>query len=255
MANRLKLYYTETEPEGVLKNFFTEMAKFEVKEKKKLNFQLLLDYTSSLLIFFNGKTKKFSAKIAGFRDKKISLNLTENSFVFLLKFKPEIFYILNNGNIEKFKNNLIVFPDIKFDDSKISDEEIIQTVLNCLQQTTPDLSSIKKYVVDAINSIVIKNGMYKAEDIIKDAKVSVRQFQRDFKKITGFSPKEFSSIVRINSLTSELVKENVSLRDIFFDFGFYDQAHFNKEFKKIIGTKPLHFESRQKLIKYLNLIN
>jgi AraC-like DNA-binding protein len=253
LTNRLKLYYSETEPEGALKNFFTEMAKFEVKEKKKLNFQLLLDYTSSLLIFYNGKTHKLSAKIAGYRDKKINLKLSENSFVFLLKFKPEEFYILNDGKIEKFKNKLTAFHDIKFDDSKISDNEIMKVIIKYFEKKKPDFSSVKKYVVHAINTIVLKNGIYKAEAI--SSEVSVRQFQRDFKKVTGFSPKEFSSIVRINSLTSELVKENVSLRDIFFDFGFYDQAHFNKEFKKITGANPSLFESRQKLIKYLNLIN
>lgn len=248
----MKLYYTETEPEGVLKSFFTEIAKFEVKEKKKLNFQLLLDYTSSLLIFYNGKTQKLSAKTAGFRDKKISLNLTENSFVFLLKFKPEVFYILNEGKIEKFKNKLTAFTDIKFGDSKIPEDKILQIIIKYFERKKIDFSSVKKHVVDVINTIVLKNGTYKADET---GAVSIRQLQRDFKKVTGFSPKEFSSIVRINSLTSELVKENVSLRDIFFDFGFYDQAHFNKEFKKIIGTKPLQFESRQKLIKYLNLIN
>jgi AraC-like DNA-binding protein len=251
----LKLYYTENKPQGILKNFFTQTAKFEVKERKKLNYQLLLDATSSLLILYNAKTKKLIAKIAGYRDKKISLNLSENSFVFLFKFKPETFYLLAEGNIGKYKNKLVAFSGIKFKDSEISDSEIIKIIENYFLQKRLDLSSIKKYVVDAINSIIIQNGLYKAEDIINDANVSVRQFQRDFKKVTGFSPKEFASIVRINSLTSELVKENVSLRDIFFDFGFYDQAHFNKEFKKIIGANPSSFESRQKLIKYLNLIN
>lgn len=248
----MKLCYTENEPEGALKNFFTETAKFEVREKKKLNFQLLLDYTSSLIILFNGRTKKLSAKIAGFRDKKISLNLKENSFVFLLKFKPEVFYILNDGKIEKFKNKLSAFPDINFNDSKISDDEIMKFIIKYFEKKKLDFSSVKKYVVNAINKIVLKNGIYKTDET---GEVSIRQFQRDFKRITGFSPKEFSSIVRINSLTSELVKENVSLRDIFFEFGFYDQAHFNKEFKKIIGANPSSFESRQKLIKYLNLIN
>lgn len=230
------------------------MAKFEVKEKKKLNFQLLLDSTSSLLIIYNGKTKKLSAKIAGYRNKKVKLNLPENSYIFLLKFKPEVFYLFTGGKIENYKNKLTAFLDIKFSNSEITDDEILKIITDYFEQKMFDFTRVKSHIVEAIELINSSNGSVKTEELAEKAKISIRQFQREFKKVTGFSPKEFSSIVRINSLTSELVKENVSLRDIFFNFGFYDQAHFNKEFKKITGANPSLFESRQKLIKYLNLL-
>ncbi|MBN8570358.1 MAG: AraC family transcriptional regulator [Ignavibacteria bacterium] len=252
--NRLKLYYTENKPPGILGKFFTEMAKFEVKEKRKLNFQLLLDYTSSLLIIYNGKTKKLSAKIAGYRNKKVKLNLPENSYIFLLKFKPEVFNLLVKGKVEDYKNKLSTFQDIKFSNSEITDDEILKIITYYFEQSIFDFTRVKNYITEAIELITYNNGVFRTEELVQKEKISIRQFQREFKKVTGFSPKEFSSIVRINSLTSELVKENVSLRDIFFDLGFYDQAHFNKEFKKIIGANPSMFESRQKLIRYLNLL-
>ena len=250
----MKLYYSEYILPESLQGIFSGAAKFVVKEKKKLNFQLLPDYTSSLLIIFNGKTKSISLKIAGYRDKKIKLNLSENSYIHLLKFKPEIFYLLNKGDIEKFKNRLTSFSKIKIEEEIISDEETIEILSKYFEIQNINIASIKDYVIKSVNEVVSSEGIYKIEKISANAGTSMRQFQREFKKVTGFSPKEFSSIVRINSLTSELIKENVSFRDIFFNFGFYDQAHFNKEFKKIIGSNPALFESRQKLIRYLKLL-
>ncbi len=154
------------------------------------------------------------------------------------------------------ENRIIFFfidCNLKIEKEK-TDKEIYNTISLFFSDFKIDSDKIKKYVVDAIEMIYLKNGLFRSDEIIMQANVSMRQFQRDFKKITGFSPKEFSSIVRINSLSSELIKENVSLRDIFFNFGFYDQAHFNKEFKKLVGASPSAFESRQKLIKYLNLL-
>lgn len=250
----MKLYYTETEPPENLKSFFSEISKFEVKEKKKLKFQLLFAPAASLLIVYSGKTQQYISKIAGYRNQKLKINLPENSVLYMFKFRPEVFYLINKGEIEKFKNKITSFPALNIKEEIESDKELFHIVSSYFNKQTIDSGKVKGYITDTIDLIYKQNGVLKLNEIIRAVNVSTRQFQRDFKKVTGFSLKEFSSIVRINSLSSELIKDNVSLKDIFFNFGFYDQAHFNKEFKKLVGANPSLFESRQKLIKYLNLL-
>lgn len=69
--------------------------------------------------------------------------------------------------------------------------------------------------------------------------LSGRQLERVFKKEVGLSPKKYANIVRLHQARLRLKKiDTASLAEIAHDTGFYDQAHFSREFKKIVGTTP-----------------
>lgn len=72
-----------------------------------------------------------------------------------------------------------------------------------------------------------------------DTGISPRQLRRLFEFYVGDSAKTFSKIVRFQQLlhakpsAARLRKEK-----LFYDLGYYDQAHFIKEFKTLFGTTP-----------------
>lgn len=72
-----------------------------------------------------------------------------------------------------------------------------------------------------------------------DTGISPRQLRRLFEFYVGDSAKTFSKIVRFQQLlyakpsTARLRKEK-----LYYDMGYYDQAHFIKEFKTLFGTTP-----------------
>lgn len=88
------------------------------------------------------------------------------------------------------------------------------------------------------------------------ANMSERQFNRKFGEVIGISPKHFIRIQRIQQFISlyECAQDQISLGDLIYDCGYYDPAHFSKDFKDIAGISPSqYFEGLQGLGKAMLL--
>ncbi|MEM6633013.1 MAG: helix-turn-helix domain-containing protein, partial [Bacteroidota bacterium] len=72
-----------------------------------------------------------------------------------------------------------------------------------------------------------------------DIGLSPRQLRRYFQFYIGDSPKSFCKIVRFQTLLkAKPSRESLRKNKLFFDLGYYDQAHFVKEFKHLYGKTP-----------------
>lgn len=71
------------------------------------------------------------------------------------------------------------------------------------------------------------------------ANLSERQFNRSFKNTIGISPKEYLKITRFNKVLRVFENEKTtSFSALAQQCGYYDQAHFIKDFKEYTGTTP-----------------
>lgn len=69
--------------------------------------------------------------------------------------------------------------------------------------------------------------------------LSSRQLRRLFTFYLGDTPKAFSKVVRFQSfLSAKPSLETLRNQKIFYDFGYFDQAHFIKDFKTFYGLPP-----------------
>ena len=64
---------------------------------------------------------------------------------------------------------------------------------------------------------------------------------RKFKEITGFKLSEYLTKIRLEHSMKYLLSNEENITTIALESGFYDQSHFNKNFKKHIDTTPNHF--------------
>jgi AraC-like DNA-binding protein len=83
-------------------------------------------------------------------------------------------------------------------------------------------------------------GSIKITLLAEKLNISQSQFEKRFRKIVGTSPKKFASIVRLRHILNSTVKEN-NLTQLGLDAGYFDQAHFIKDFKNFTGETPEHF--------------
>lgn len=94
-------------------------------------------------------------------------------------------------------------------------------------------------ISETIRQIISTDGMSNVQRLAEDSFLSMRQFQRNFKEHTGFSPKLFTRIARFQTaLRKYPEKESLSLTDIAYDCGYYDQSHFIHDFKEFSGHHP-----------------
>ncbi len=75
--------------------------------------------------------------------------------------------------------------------------------------------------------------------------VSPRQLERLFKTQVGLTPKQMARLYRVR-LARGLLKQSAtgSLADVAYRCGFYDQAHFIRDFRAVTGMTPGAYQVR-----------
>jgi len=80
-----------------------------------------------------------------------------------------------------------------------------------------------------------------------DTGISPRQLRRLFGFYIGDTAKTFSKVVRFqNILRAKPSQQSLRQNKLFFDAGYYDQAHFTKEFKNFYGVTPAKAFGRER---------
>lgn len=91
---------------------------------------------------------------------------------------------------------------------------------------------------EALSRILETCGVLDVEKDL-DTGISARQLRRLFRFYVGDSPKIFSKVVRFQHiLRAKPSSQSLRQNKLFFDAGYYDQAHFIKEFRNFYGVTP-----------------
>ncbi len=95
-------------------------------------------------------------------------------------------------------------------------------------------------IMKAAGMIRAANGNLKIGTLSKSLYVSESQFEKRFRKAMGLSAKKYASLVRIARVMSDDLRDN-NITDKAYEAGYFDQAHFIRDFKAYTGYTPLRF--------------
>lgn len=113
---------------------------------------------------------------------------------------------------------------------------IEQFLLNKLCPLKPDA-----LVMNALQRIHAAKGIVRIEELASKLCISQDAFEKRFRRVVGVAPKQFATIVRMKSVISNSVVQNHRLAELAYDAGYFDQSHFNKDFRLFTGQTPTDF--------------
>lgn len=116
------------------------------------------------------------------------------------------------------------------------------------QQCDAALSRHKSAMISLVQASLPKLTQTQAslEDFYRQLPLSRRQFERRFKQETGLSPAQLLQLNRVKIARNLLSQSpNLSLVQVAFDCGFYDQAHLHQHFVRVTQQTPGQYKKRK----------
>lgn len=233
--------------EDIIQNYW----KFEILEDKKLHFPIkhetLPENTISLVLinqpYFNG------IRLLGPHIKSYNQTLMFNSIFFGIKFQPWVTIRQLTPDKTLILNLTSDVPEnIKNYFSSLINHKTLKPGFNNIKTIEKSTQKLLKEVAietnDMVKFICLQLNLGKTiSEIVKQIPASIRVIQKQFKKVTGITMKQYASINRQRNTWRAILLNNQKQIDALLDNGYFDQSHFINEFKKNMTQSPSNFKT------------
>ncbi|AOP32480.1 hypothetical protein A0128_00445 [Leptospira tipperaryensis] len=202
---------------------------------------------SIFLVQDQKKIELNSAGITGILTGSRTFFSKEGVDSFLIQIPPHELSVFLKEPLKEITGQSIGLEDL------FSAKSISEFRAECIEERAKNLSSgwawnrfyknLKKqkesnpYIKHVLSKMKAADGKVSISSLCKELGISQSKMERDFKTYIGLSPKEYSDLIRFRKSLS--IKEySKNLTDLAYVSGYYDQAHFIREFKKRTGKTP-----------------
>lgn len=122
--------------------------------------------------------------------------------------------------------------------------KIIDTIVDWLTERQIETNS-NPLISLFISKTIREKGIISIKDFCSDMQIHKSTLQKNFKQITGYTPKEYVRIIRFNFLLNRVLFKPRNLTEICYEMGYFDQSHMIRDFRKMTGTSPTNFINKK----------
>ncbi len=192
--------------------------------------------------------RKGNSRIYGVVKGRSSHVLEGLGEIFGVKFRPGGFYPFLKSPLSRLTNRSIPLNDVfgssaqEFEQSVLSHEDGVMRVNaaeNFLRQRMPERDETAVLAGQIVDEICINREVMTVEDVVARFHLGKRMLQRMFDQYVGVAPKWVIRVYRLHEIVERLNSgKDVDFAALSQDLGYFDQAHFVKDFKSIVGHTP-----------------
>ncbi len=208
--------------------------------------QEILPYPCVNLVF-----EKDYTRIFGVDSGKFARRLEEKGRVFGVKFRPGAFYPFLKSPVSQLTDSSMRLGEVFGMDYRPVERGIIAEndqeaqitfAETFLREFLPKPDKNIMLVNEVIECITHDRTVTKVENLVSSLGLSKRSLQRLFNQYVGGSPKWVIQRYRLHDATEHLAAGAVEdWSQLALELGYFDQAHFIKDFKTVVGKTPAEY--------------
>lgn len=176
--------------------------------------------------------------------------ISDNSYFIDIQLNPSVFHRLFNIPVDELKDTMYTLEDLSIN----FDSSFLERIYKCKDDKIKVYNELNNFLIDIFyksdfhknETICNINKLYKDGDLdafFKCQNLSVRQTERNLKKITGLTPKSLSRIGRFYSILDYIKfrEHNMEFKELAKEQNFSNHSHFIREFKSLTQATPENF--------------
>ena len=242
LTNRVFLHtasHIYLHPHPLLAPYIAHYTIYEKRVENNANYLILIPDIAGCVVFTPGK-QHVEMKFWGATTQTVIVNNNDLPFRFFIEFKPGGAYALTGIPQKILLNEQIALDQLlpawhrQFEEAWFTCETM-DSFLEIIEKFLIAKISNKDQVIFMKQALPIINSN---QDLSSISGFSTRHLNRIFHDMIGTSFKGYERLVKINKALVDIQNTTLSLTEISYQCGYYDQSHFIHDFKRICGVTP-----------------
>ena len=208
----------------------------------------VLPHPSVQLVFAQGRSRIYGVQLGRFVRQ-----LSGKDRILGIKFRPGAFYPFLRQSVCSIASRFIpvaqIFPNAETAAEDVlarsSELDMVQAAARFLEAHLPAPDPSVDFARRAVEEIVENPAVTRVQHLVARLDGSERALQRLFSRYVGASPRWVIKRYRVYEALEQLAHgrppEFASLAQ---NLGYFDQAHFINDFRKLVGCAPREYASR-----------